>query len=334
MAKKTTGRFQTRQELEEKIVYLYKETDCGVSRIARNVGVSEGTVDSILERKLKPVKENTVEEFKHMPTLDPYRDDPVVKKAREIARWAHRGQKRKYLGQPYFIHCETVAALVAEKCSDPKLIAAAYLHDVVEDTDHDNDFIKDLFGPWVAQLVEELTDVFIHEEYPYLNRDKRKELECIRLGQVTPEAKLIKICDLSDNTSDIVNNAPGFAELYLREKSALLGVLTDDQGIPFKLERRCPWCGEILNTKTKYVIGAKGKEFCGAPCRGEEDQPNTAYEEIIDGALFRLYHDGDRYSGYKGKDRIGTFSRVSDFKDTLKGHRLEDSFPSTRQPYE
>lgn len=337
MPRETTGRFQTRKELEAHVLYLYTETWCGVSRIARNVDVTPGTVDRILEQRLKPKKEKPMQttQYEHKPSLDPYRDNPVVQRARKIAMWAHRDQKRKYLGQPYFVHCETVAALVAEKSSSPKLIAAAYLHDVVEDTEHDNDFIKDLFGPFVAQLVEDLTDVFVSEVFPYLNRAKRKELECIRLGQVTPEAKLIKICDLSDNTSDIVNNDPGFAELYLKEKADLLAVLTDDHGIPFKLERRCQWCGKVLDTKTPYVIGGGGREFCNSHCVNDENPPNMAYEEIIDGVPFRLYHDGDRYAGYKGKEELGTFSRVCDFKEALaSGYKFEEGYPSTRQSYE
>ena len=72
----------------------------------------------------------------------------------------------------------------------------------------------------------ELTDVFTHEAFPYLNRETRKGLEVQRIATVSANAKMIKICDLAHNTSDIVANAPiQFARLYMQEKAALLEVL-------------------------------------------------------------------------------------------------------------
>ena len=51
---KTTGRFDTREELESKILGLYYDTSCSMARIARNVEVSEATVNTIIETKPKP----------------------------------------------------------------------------------------------------------------------------------------------------------------------------------------------------------------------------------------------------------------------------------------
>lgn len=48
---------------------------------------------------------------------------------------AHRNQRRKYEDAPYVVHCECVARIVAEYTDDTNVIAAAVMHDVLEDTD-------------------------------------------------------------------------------------------------------------------------------------------------------------------------------------------------------
>jgi (p)ppGpp synthase/HD superfamily hydrolase len=56
------------------------------------------------------------------------------------------------------------------------MICAAWLHDTVEDTGMTVERLTMLFGPAVANLVGELTDVYTHEAYPHFNREKRKTL--------------------------------------------------------------------------------------------------------------------------------------------------------------
>ncbi|MDA8142023.1 MAG: HD domain-containing protein, partial [Desulfobacteraceae bacterium] len=60
----------------------------------------------------------------------------LIRKARQYATEAHQGidHFRKYTHQPYQVHLQAVAKLVAQFSDDPKMIAAAWLHDVVEDT--------------------------------------------------------------------------------------------------------------------------------------------------------------------------------------------------------
>lgn len=120
------------------------------------------------------------------------------------------------------MHCEAVAHEVARRGGSDSLIAAAYLHDVVEDTNTTLDEIRDQFGFTVADLVDELTDKFTKEEYPELNRIERKRRECERWKKCSEQAQLIKLCDLIDNTETIVKYDPSFAVVYLREKADLL----------------------------------------------------------------------------------------------------------------
>jgi (p)ppGpp synthase/HD superfamily hydrolase len=148
----------------------------------------------------------------------------LVERAARFAAAAHAGQTRKWTGVPYFSHVAGVAARLVH--SDEVTRAAAYLHDTLEDTAATYEHLVAEFGPEVANVVVELTDVYTPEAYPQLNRRARKELECARLATVSARAKRIKRADIADNASDIETVAPkDFAKLWLAEKAALLKVL-------------------------------------------------------------------------------------------------------------
>lgn len=145
----------------------------------------------------------------------------LIDAAYEFAAMAHLGQTRKYTGDPYIVHPVAVAAMVKEKGGTSEMVAAALLHDTVEDCDVTIDRIDELFGPVVALYVLELTDVYTSERFPQLNRATRKTMEANRMAHVSDEAKQIKLCDMIDNTSTIVEHDPGFAKVYLAEKAYL-----------------------------------------------------------------------------------------------------------------
>ncbi|MBQ0067760.1 MAG: bifunctional (p)ppGpp synthetase/guanosine-3',5'-bis(diphosphate) 3'-pyrophosphohydrolase [Phascolarctobacterium sp.] len=79
-----------------------------------------------------------------------------VRTAYELAEKAHTGQTR-LSGEPYIIHPICVAGILANLQMDDKCLAAAFLHDVVEDTSYSNDDIKAKFGDEVARLVDGVT---------------------------------------------------------------------------------------------------------------------------------------------------------------------------------
>jgi (p)ppGpp synthase/HD superfamily hydrolase len=79
----------------------------------------------------------------------------VVRKAQVYAQAAHAavGQKRKYTGEPYIVHPAEVAKIVASvPGSTPDMVAAAWLHDVVEDTACTYTDIHMAFGADIATL--------------------------------------------------------------------------------------------------------------------------------------------------------------------------------------
>lgn len=148
----------------------------------------------------------------------------------DFATMAHGDQKRKYTGEPYINHPIAVAKLVMKHGGDHNQGLAAILHDVVEDTSYENvDIYRHLLSKGfsvkdsedISNLVHELTDQYTKEAYPHLNRAKRKSLEADRLGAVSSRGQLIKACDMIDNTASIVDNDPGFASVYLKEKDEL-----------------------------------------------------------------------------------------------------------------
>lgn len=80
----------------------------------------------------------------------------VVEKAKSFAFKAHSGQKDDEGGM-YVFHCEKVAEIVNTVTSDPEMIAAAWLHDTLEDTHTTHDDLKQEFGERIANLVYEVT---------------------------------------------------------------------------------------------------------------------------------------------------------------------------------
>ncbi len=87
------------------------------------------------------------------------KEKALIKKAYEVAKEAHKNQRRKS-GEPYIFHPIAVARIVgAEIGLGPTSIASALLHDTVEDTDITIDFLRREFGEKIAQIVDGLTKI-------------------------------------------------------------------------------------------------------------------------------------------------------------------------------
>src|SRR5690606_6920338 len=74
-------------------------------------------------------------------------DNDLIRRAIRFAEQAHRGEKRKGTESPYFVHPVAVATLLAHVQAPDELIAAGFLHDVVEDTDVTVAELRTEFGP-------------------------------------------------------------------------------------------------------------------------------------------------------------------------------------------
>lgn len=165
-------------------------------------------------------------------------------KAVEFTELWHRDQKRKYTGEPYIVHPLEVAGLVAEVGASDDAVIAALFHDLVEDTGVTLQLIGGAFGPRVAQLVHEVTDVSRKE---HGNRAARKALDMAHLANASPEGQTIKLADLISNTRSIAQNDPDFSKVYFYEKEALLCVLT--KGDPRLMARAKAQVWTSISTK-------------------------------------------------------------------------------------
>ena len=148
----------------------------------------------------------------------------LVKQAREFATVAHQriNHRRKYTKQPYEVHLKSVAQIVASVTDDEEMIAAAWLHDTVEDTAATHYDIEQQFGRGVHDLVYALTDISKPGDG---NRATRKAIDRSHLSKASVRAKSVKLADLIDNLRDICKHDEKFARVYLQEMSALLEVL-------------------------------------------------------------------------------------------------------------
>lgn len=172
----------------------------------------------------------------------------LIERAQDFAHRAHDsiGQVRKYTGAPYWVHTDAVAGLVGAHGGTPEMVAAAHLHDVLEDValikfpDHEFGYeaIRRQFGDNVLRMVWGLTDYFTKENYPQHNRAARKDASAFRLQWAFADVQTIKLADLIDNAVDIGTHDHAFAVQFHREARHLLQVLTKgDEALRVELNR-------------------------------------------------------------------------------------------------
>lgn len=115
--------------------------------------------------------------------------DSLIKLAHDIAKDAHRNQKRRFNGDPYIVHPEAVAARLPDR-----LKPLGFLHDVLEDNprEYPIDRLIDLFPMWLTARIVMLSRRHDEEYDNYVLRIARDEA-----------AKTVKIADLRHNLSDL-----------------------------------------------------------------------------------------------------------------------------------
>ncbi len=154
----------------------------------------------------------------------------LEKKAKAFATH-HHTQQRKYTDQPYIVHPAAVVEIVRSVPHDEGMLCAAWLHDVVEDCGVARETIRYIFGDDVEQLVDELTDVATLDDG---SRSMRAALNRAHTAKASPRAKTVKLADLIDNTSSIVEHDPAFAQIYMREKALVLPLLLEGDSLLFQ----------------------------------------------------------------------------------------------------
>lgn len=126
-------------------------------------------------------------------------------RAVRFAAWKHRTQKRKDAAEsPYILHPVALAEVLWTEggVRDPVVIAAALLHDTLEDTETTAEELRGAFGKPVAAVVEEVTDV------KWLGKHSRKRLQVARASRSSKRAKLVKLADKICNLRDLLASPP------------------------------------------------------------------------------------------------------------------------------
>lgn len=273
-------------------------------------------------------------------------DSPIAVRARLFAEDAHGriNHRRKYTGIPYTEHLRAVVNLVAEVTDDPEILAAAWLHDTVEDTPVTLRDIEATFGPTLAHLVLELTDVSRPGDG---NRAARKAIDLHHLALASPRAKSVKLADLIDNCRDICANDPGFGRIYIAEMNALLGVLKEGDsrlysiakatitecaatlGVPLAPEGFMEWIIDAppkpLDSRTDTTLKVFTRSFSARDIA----EPLLSFDTTKDSGEAKsiLTIAGQQVAGVREKGMVSGFVGLTDLRDGVVGSYLRQFLP-------
>lgn len=132
-------------------------------------------------------------------------NDVLLLRAIDFAARKHRDQRRKdEEASPYINHPISVSLLLAQvgEVTDPEVLAAAILHDTLEDTETNGEELEEKFGQRVRNLVEEVSD------NKSLDKQRRKQLQVEDARDLSPDAVLIKLGDKIANVLDVTYSPP------------------------------------------------------------------------------------------------------------------------------
>lgn len=133
-------------------------------------------------------------------------DTRFLDRAIRFAVDAHAGTERRGKGFPYIVHPLEAMAIVATMTPDQELLAAAALHDTVEDTDITIDVIRKEFGDRVADLVEAESDKFITGLSEEASWRMRKQAAIDRIAAAPREARMVALGDKLSNMRAIARD--------------------------------------------------------------------------------------------------------------------------------
>jgi guanosine-3',5'-bis(diphosphate) 3'-pyrophosphohydrolase len=161
----------------------------------------------------------------------------LLLKAAEFAAHKHRDQRRKDAdASPYINHPISVASVLRNEggITDPVILAAALLHDTLEDTETSYEELRGQFGEQIADIVVEVTDT------KWISKDARKRLQISKASHSSVRARAVKIADKICNVRDMLGSPPDGWSLERKQtyfdwaKEVVDGV----RGVHVQLEQR------------------------------------------------------------------------------------------------
>lgn len=124
----------------------------------------------------------------------------VFERAISYATRAHAGAKRKGTGIPYIVHPIEAAAIASTMTTDEEMLAAAVLHDVLEDTDTTPEELEQLFGARILKLVQNETENKRKDLPPQETwRIRKQETITFLQDEASREAKMLALADKLSN---------------------------------------------------------------------------------------------------------------------------------------
>lgn len=222
----------------------------------------------------------------------PKADIRKVREAYDFAMAAHKGQMRK-TGDPYIVHPLFIAYLTAYIRLDEPAVAAALLHDVVEDTDISLKKIKDIFGEETAFLVDGLTNIRnVSKKVNILGSDFESSRKLLITSTKDVRVILIKLADRLHNILTISGLARVRRKEYAMETLKLFAPLADFVG---------------ANVFRKKLEDYSFKEI----------EPKI-YDEIN----YYLQNNTIEYEGKKIPREDYILKRIEKFQDLLKSNKV------------
>lgn len=124
----------------------------------------------------------------------------ISRQACEFSKQAHSGQLRKGTEIPYFTHLEETADIVRGLTDQKEIIAAAYLHDIVEDTDCSIEDVRNVFGDAVAHIVEGETE---RREPGYNASETWQQRKTDKIKHLKEAGREVQMVALADKLSNM-----------------------------------------------------------------------------------------------------------------------------------
>jgi len=135
-----------------------------------------------------------------------YLNTELLDRAIVFAVKAHAGTERRGKGYPYIVHPMEAVEIVATMTADQELLAAAILHDTVEDTEVTVEQLKAEFGERVASLVADESDVMPEGMTEEASWHQRKQAAIDRLSKASHDAKMVALGDKLSNMRAIARD--------------------------------------------------------------------------------------------------------------------------------
>lgn len=151
----------------------------------------------------------------------------TIAHAATFAAELHQGQHRKGSGAPYIVHPRGVFKILRTLgIKSKEILAAAYLHDTVEDTSATYNKIKKEFGKGVADLVRELSS-----DKKLIGKIGKDEYLTNKMIKMSNSALILKLADRLQNLSDIMTSSKGFAEKMWNQTRYIITALRNERNL-------------------------------------------------------------------------------------------------------